>query len=39
MAYGKSFKYKEVDTARRNTVKMVTLDDVKEDANISDMCG
>lgn len=39
MAGGKSFKYEEVDTAGGNTVKMVTLDDVKEDANISDMCG
>jgi hypothetical protein len=39
MACGKSFKYKEVETARGNMVKKVTLDDVKEDANISDICG
>jgi hypothetical protein len=30
--------WKEVETARGNMVKMVLLDDVKEDADISDMC-
>ena len=38
MASGKSFKYGEVETARGNTVKMVTVDDVKEDAYITGIC-